>query len=256
MSILDTILLEKFSEVEHLKKAMSLEYFTREPFRETRDFKSRLVGKRISIIAEIKKQSPSAGLICENFDPISIAKIYEQSGAEAISILTDEKFFGGKGLHVTQVRPCVSLPILRKEFIIDELQIYESRYLGADAVLLIAKVLSRDALESYIRLAHHLDMDCLVEVHSEEDLEKSLSAHADIIGINNRDLDTFDVDVATSLSLKKKIPDGIITVSESGIKTREDICILEDAGFHAVLMGEILMREEHMEDKLSELRGC
>ncbi|MCJ7813456.1 indole-3-glycerol phosphate synthase TrpC [bacterium] len=255
MSILDAIILDKISEVEKIKKVMSLEFFTIGPFLETRDFKSRLAGEHISIIAEMKKQSPSAGLIREDFDPVSIAKTYEKSGAEAISILTDEKYFGGKGIHVTWVRQCVNLPILRKEFIIDELQIYESRYLGADAVLLIAKVLSRDALKSYIGLAHHLDMDCLVEVHSEADLEKSLCAHAEIIGINNRDLNTFHVDMATSLSLKKKIPSGIITVSESGIRTREDVRKLEDAGFHAILVGETLMREERIEDKLFELRG-
>ena len=255
MSILENIILEKISEVEKVKQSMPLGFFNKEPFPETRDFKSSLLNDQISMIAEIKKQSPSAGLIREDFDPVTIAKIYEKAGADAISVLTDEKFFGGKNTFLQQVRQSAKLPILRKEFIIDEFQIYESRYLGADAVLLIASVLSESALENFIQLAHQLSMDCLVEVHSQSDLEKSLRVDAEIIGVNNRDLDIFDVDINTSLSLKKKIPEGIVTVSESGIKTREDVLKLEACGFHAILVGETLMREENIENKLRELKG-
>lgn len=255
MSILDNIILEKISEVEKIKETFSNGYFKKEPFPETKDFKWSLVNDQISMIAEIKKQSPSAGLIRENFDPVEIAKIYEKAGADAISVLTDEKFFGGKSTFLQQVKQSVTLPILRKEFIIDEFQIYESRYLGADAVLLIASVLSEDMLKNCIRIASKLHMDCLVEVHSEADLEKSLCVGAEIIGINNRNLDTFVVDINTSLSLKKKIPDNVVTVSESGIKTREDVLKLEACGFNAVLVGETLMKEERIENKLHELKG-
>ncbi|MBN2030393.1 indole-3-glycerol phosphate synthase TrpC [bacterium] len=255
MSILDTIIIEKISEVERIKETLSIDFLTKKPFPETRDFKSNLVTDQMAVIAEIKKQSPSAGVIRENFDPVAIAKAYKKAGAEAVSVLTDEKFFGGKNAFLQQVRQCVDLPILRKEFIIDEFQIYESRYLGADAVLLIACMLSENTLRNFIQIASQLDMDCLVEVHSEQDIEKSLRTGAGIIGINNRDLDTFRVDIDTSLSLKKKIPDGIVTISESGIKTREDVLKLEESGFQAVLIGETLMREKQIENKLRELKG-
>ncbi len=255
MSILDTIIEEKLLEIEKIKQSMPLEYLKKELLSETRDFKSCLMGGRTSVIAEIKRQSPSAGLIREDFDPTAIAKLYEKAGAEAVSVLTDEKFFGGKSTFLKQVRQSVAIPILRKEFIIDEFQIYESRYLGADCVLLIASVLSENTLKHFIQIANRLSMDCLVEAHSGEDIEKSLRVGAEIIGINNRNLDTFDVDINTSLSLKKRIPKGIITVSESGIKTREDVLKLESSGFDAILVGETLMREAHIEDKLRELKG-
>ncbi len=255
MSILDTIISEKILEVEKIKEMLSIDFFMKEPFPEIRHFKSTLISDQISIIAEMKKRSPSAGLIRKEFDPIQIAKAYEKAGAEAISVLTDEKFFGGKNTFLQQVRQYVQLPILRKEFIIDEFQIYESRYLGADGVLLIAGVLSEKMLKNCIQVADRLNMDCLVEIHSEADMEKSLRVGAKIIGINNRDLNTFRVDVNTSLSLIKKIPDEIVTVSESGIKTREDVLKLEDAGFHAILVGETLMREKQIEKKLHELKG-
>lgn len=255
MSILDTIILEKISEVERIKKTLSIDFFMKGPLPETRDFKLNLMNDHITLISEIKKQSPSAGVIRKDFNPVKIAKVYEKAGAEAISVLTDEKFFGGKNTFLQQVRQYVKLPILRKEFIIDEFQIYESRYLGADAVLLIANVLGEELLKNCIQIANRLNMDCLVEIHSEGDLEKSLRAGAEMIGVNNRDLDTFHVDINTSLSLVKKIPDGIVTVSESGIKTRKDVLKLEDKGFNAILVGETLMREKHIENKLYELKG-
>lgn len=255
MNLLERIVSYKREEVEKRKSIMSAETLKRRKFLAVRDFKSVLEKEGLSIIAEIKRMSPSAGIIREDFNPTQIARTYEENGASAISVLTDRKFFGGSNDYVFAVKKEVTLPILRKEFIIDEYQIYESCHIGADAILLIARILTPVELDRFISIAKELGLACLVEIHTRDELGRVLSTITDIIGINNRDLDTFQTDIKTSLELKKLIPDRYITVSESGIKTREDVLKLEEAGFDAVLVGETLMRTKKSEDKLRELFG-
>jgi indole-3-glycerol phosphate synthase len=254
-TILEKIVTFKKVETEKRKRFAPLKSFIDKIPEERRDFKGALKKGDISIIAEIKRMSPSSGILRENFDHVSIAKEYEANGASAISILTDSKFFWGKNLFVNEVKKEVAIPILRKEFIIDEYQIYESAYLGADAILLIARIIELEQLERYIILANRLGLSALVEVHSKNELQKVLSTSAEIIGINNRNLETFQASIDNSINLKKMIPDKYITVSESGIKIREDIQKLEEAGFDAVLIGEILMKQKDIGKKLKELLG-
>lgn len=205
-------------------------------------FKTALQQPGIQVIAEIKKASPSAGIICENFDPQRIAAEYVEAGAAAISVLTEQDFFQGSLDILSGVRAAVTLPLLRKDFIIEPYQIYQARYYGANCVLLIAAILSAQQLADFQQLAGDLGMNALVEVHNDAELEKVLQVRADIIGINNRNLQTFSVDVHTSLRLREKIPTECVVVSESGIKTREDVIQLQQAGIDAMLVGETLMR--------------
>lgn len=207
----------------------------------------------VNLIAEIKKSSPSKGLIRADFDPIRIALTYQASGASAISVLTDERFFDGKLEYLKQVKERVTIPVLRKDFIIDEYQIYESLVNGADALLLIAQILTQEELTRYLNLTKELGMDALVEVHNEEDVEKSVNSNAVIIGINNRDLTNFDVDISTTQRLIRLIPDTKIIVSESGIETYEQVMFLKSLGVNSVLIGETLMRSENIGEKVREL---
>lgn len=199
----------------------------------------------ISVIAETKKASPSKGIICKKYDPVKIAKAYELAGAAAISVLTEEKYFLGHPSHVASVKREVSIPVLRKDFIIDPYQVYESRALGADAVLLIVAALSPALLVELITLARSLGLSCLVEAHNERELSQALSSGADIIGINNRNLNNFETDLNVTFDLLELIDLNKITVvSESGIKNKSDILQLKDSGVHAALVGEALMRCE------------
>lgn len=218
-----------------------------------REFKKALSGGGVKVIAEIKKASPSKGVIREDFDYLAIAESYEKSGAAAISVLTDSHFFQGDIEYLSQVRHVVDLPLLRKDFIIDEYQVVESRVYSADAILLIAAVLSEKELQHLHSLSKALEMDVLVEVHDKKDLKKALSIGADMIGINNRDLQRFKTDIRTTANLAKGILGDRIIVSESGINTREDIAYLRHAGVHAFLIGEALMREAEPGEKLKEL---
>jgi indole-3-glycerol phosphate synthase len=220
-----------------------------------RNFQEALTGRESAIIAEIKKASPSRGIIREDFDPRKIAGIYEDNGAAAISILTESVFFKGDSRYLSEISKIASIPLLRKDFIIDPYQIYETRLLGGDALLLIARLLSREALAEYIALTVELGMTPLVEVHNEGELEKALAAGAQVIGINNRNLDTFVTDLGTSLKLAPLIPAGIVKISESGIAGRQDVETLQRAGIHAFLIGETLMRAADMGRKLRELSG-
>jgi len=220
-----------------------------------RDFQGALVGRECAIIAEIKKASPSRGIIREDFDPLKIAAIYEDRGAAAISILTERAFFQGDGRYLSEISKIAGIPLLRKDFIIDPYQIFETRVLGGDALLLIARLLSREILAEYIALTVDLGMTPLVEVHNEGELEKALAAGAKVIGINNRNLDTFVTDLDTSLELAPLISAGIVKVSESGISSRRDVKTLMKAGIHAFLVGETLMRAADMGRKLRELSG-
>ncbi len=220
-----------------------------------RDFQGALADKKCAIIAEIKKASPSRGIIRDDFDPLKIATTYEDNGAAAISIITENVFFKGDSRYLSEISKIASIPLLRKDFIIDPYQIYETRLLGGDALLLIARLLSREALAEYIALTVELGMTPLVEVHNEGELEKSLAAGAQVIGINNRNLDTFVTDLGTSLKLAPLIPAGIVKISESGIAGRQDVETLQRAGIHAFLIGETLMRAADMGRKLRELSG-
>ena|SRR5437870_9343740 len=196
----------------------------------------------INIIAEIKHRSPSKGIICQDFDPVRIAESYANAGAAALSILTEEDFFGGSLDHLKAIRKVVTLPLLRKDFIFDEYQIYESVLAGANAVLLIVAILEDDLLASLINLARKLGLDALVEVHSVEEMKRANRAGASLIGINNRDLTNFNVDLNTSVELGRLTRDDAILVSESGINTGADIRHLRSAGFNSFLVGEHLMR--------------
>ncbi len=197
----------------------------------------------ITVIAETKKASPSKGIISKNYDPVKIARAYELAGAAAISVLTEEKYFLGHPSHITSVKRAVSIPVLRKDFIIDPYQVYQSRVMGADAVLLIAAALSPALLAEFMALAGSLGLSCLVEVHNERELSLALSSGADIIGINNRNLNNFETDLNVTFDLLDLINLNKITVvSESGIKNRSDILRLKDSGAHAALVGEALMR--------------
>lgn len=211
--------------------------------------------KGVALIAEIKKASPSAGVIRADFDPVRIAGEYEAGGATVLSVLTDKSFFQGQLDYLRQIREVVQLPLLRKDFIIDELQIYEAVAAGADAVLLIAAILDDAQLKAYRQLAGQLKLAALVEVHDERELARALDAGAEIIGINNRNLKTFQVDLATTEKLAVQIPAGKIIVAESGIRTRQDVTRVAAAGVHAILVGESLMRSDNIAGKVKELLG-
>jgi indole-3-glycerol phosphate synthase len=207
------------------------------------------------IIAEIKKASPSAGLIRADFDPVAIAEIYERHGAAAISVLTDSKFFQGELRFLTAVRGHVQVPLLRKDFVVDSYQLYEARWYGADAVLLIAAALDVPQLVDLAALSQDIGLEPLVEVHTAAELEKALECSCRIIGVNNRNLHTFHTDVATTLDLLQQIPSDYLVVSESGLKDHATIVRLADHGVAAFLIGEALMREADIGAKLDELRG-
>lgn len=207
----------------------------------------------INLIAEIKKASPSKGILRGDFNPVKIAITYQANGASAISVLTDERFFEGKLEHIKKVRGNVSIPILRKDFFIDEYQIYETVEAGAEAILLICEILSIAELTKFYNLAIELGLDCLVEVHNEEDIEKALAVNAAIIGINNRDLHTFKVDLGVTQRLIRLIPQNKVIVSESGIKRYEDIMFLKSLGVNAVLIGEAFMEADDIASKMREM---
>lgn len=210
---------------------------------------------QVNIIAEIKQRSPSKGIICADFDPVRIAESYAGAGAAALSVLAEEDFFGGSLDHLEAIRSRVALPLLRKDFIFDEYQLYESVSAGADAVLLIVAILEDELLASLIELARKLGLDALVEVHSAHEMERAIEAGASIIGINNRDLTTFAVELETSIDLARLAPAGSVLVSESGIHNGADIRRLKPAGFNAFLVGEHLMRAADPGAALEQLIG-
>lgn len=218
------------------------------------DFSGALKSSGLSIIAEVKKASPSKGMIREDFHPLEIAREYYAAGVQAISVLTEKNFFMGSDEHLAEIKKAIPLPVLRKDFIIDLWQAYQSRCLGADAILLIVSILTDDELKSFQDAARALGMQCLVEVHDEAELERALESGAIIIGINNRDLKTFEVDLRTTGKLMKHMPAGRIVVSESGIKTAADMRYLKNLGVDAVLIGETFLRSGSIQEKIRELR--
>lgn len=213
----------------------------------------RVADRRSAVIAEIKKASPSQGVIREDFDPAGIARHYEANGAACLSVLTDADFFQGADADLQQARDACALPVLRKDFMIDPWQIYESRAIGADCVLLIVAALDDVMLRELLALTDDLGMDALVEIHDETELERALATEANLIGINNRNLHTFDISLETTLSLKAKVPDGRLLVTESGIRTREDVVRMREAGIHAFLVGETFMRAQEPGEELLRL---
>lgn len=209
----------------------------------------------VALITEVKKASPSKGVIRADFDPVEIAKTYEANGAACLSILTDEKYFQGHDDYFKAIRESVSLPMLRKDFMIDEYQIYESRALGADCILLIMACLSDTQAKEFYDLSVQLGMDVLIEVHDEEELNRAINIQPAMIGVNNRNLKTLDVDLQTGFDLAKKIPDGVLKVAESGIYNHDDIQKFIESGYGAFLVGESLMREDDIGAAVRNLRG-
>jgi indole-3-glycerol phosphate synthase len=208
---------------------------------------------RLGLIAEVKKASPSAGTIAENFDPVLIAKAYESAGAHAVSVLTDEQFFKGSLSYLAKIREAVSLPLLRKDFIIHEAQIFEAVCAGADAILLIVAALEQKQLAALYRTAVDFQLDVLVEVHTLPELDRALDIEAKLIGVNNRNLATFEVDLKTTEELSEQTPDDVLLVSESGIKTPADTRRVLDCGCNAILVGETLMRADDVHTAVAEL---
>ena len=207
----------------------------------------------LGLIAEVKKGSPSVGIIAEKFDPVLIGKAYESAGANAISVLTDEQFFHGHLRYLNEVRQATTIPVLRKDFILHEVQIYEAVIAGADAILLIVAALEQERLAALYRLAVDFQLDVLVEVHTLAELERALEIDPKIIGINNRNLSTFEIDLKTTEELSEEVPEGIILVSESGLKTPADSQRVFDAGANAILVGETLMRCEDIHETVEAL---
>ena len=259
-TILDRIVAKKAERIQARREHRSIEELAEKAIASlpvTRNFAGAIKGQNISMICEVKKASPSKGIIAADFHPADQALAYERGGAAAISVLTEQDFFLGSDYHLTDVTNQVSLPVLRKDFTIDASQIYEARILGASAILLIAALLPDKTIASYMQLAHDLGLSVLLEIHTMDELMRALSLDAPIIGINNRDLHTFHVDLATTERLAPMIPAGRIIVSESGIHTAKDMSRCYRSGVHAVLIGESLMRESgadgNVEQKMHEL---
>ena len=254
---LESIIAYKRKEIERDKTAMPLETLKSRitDLPPIRNFKEAIAREGLNLIAEIKRASPSKGVIKKEFNPVEIAKIYQESGASAISVLTTEKFFYGSLDFLSQVKEVTTIPILQKDFIVDEYQIYQARANKADAILLIASILVEAQINSFLECAHSLGLDCLVEVHTKEELSKVLASKAQIIGINNRDLTTLITDLSTTLTLSKLVPKDRMLVSESGIETPEDVKRLQECGVRAILVGESLMRAPDINAKMKELLG-
>ena len=250
MNILDEIVAKTKSKLEEKKQGLSLEeLISKIDFKNLKEtnFKKSLQNKAEAIIAEIKKASPSAGIISENFDPVLKSKEYESFGASALSILTEEDYFLGNIEYLKDVKAITSLPILRKDFIVDEYQIYESKLIGADCILLIASILNDEELKNFSEIAERLKLDYIIEVHDEEELQRVQHFSNAIIGVNNRNLKTFDVDINNSVELKK-IFDGQNTfIAESGIKSKKDIEYLKQHNINVFLIGESLMKGDFFE---------
>ena len=250
MNILDEIVAKTKSKLEEKKQGLSLEELSSkidfENLKET-NFKKSLQNKAEAIIAEIKKASPSAGIISDNFDPVSKSKEYESFGASALSILTEEDYFLGNIQYLKDVKATTSLPILRKDFIVDEYQIYESKLIGADCILLIASILNDEELKNFSEIAERLKLDYIIEVHDEEELQRVKHFSNAIIGVNNRNLKTFDVDINNSVELKKIFEGENIFIAESGIKSKKDIEYLQQHNINVFLIGESLMKGDFFE---------
>ena len=256
--VLESMVSHSLAELKVRKSRLPLAELQRIALRQPPplDLASALCGDNIQLIAEVKKASPSQGIIHPNFDPVKIAKTYAANGASAISVLTEAKYFKGSLNHLKDIKQALGnneLPLLRKDFILDPYQVYESRAYGADSLLLIIAILKPDKLDELLSLSHKLGMSCLVEVHNQAELEIALNSGARVIGINNRDLSTFTVDLTTTKRLRPLIPQDRIVVSESGINNRADVEKLKKWGVDAVLVGESLMSATSIVTKMKEL---
>lgn len=259
MNILEEIAEKTKSRVEEAKKQQPLSMLRELAEKEEADtgfpFEKALAKEGLSFICEVKKASPSKGVIAEDFPYVKIAKQYEAAGASALSILTEPYYFKGSNDYLREIRQAVSLPILRKDFTVDEYMIYEAKVLGADAILLICAILSDEQLAACGKLAKSLGLSALVEAHDEEEVQRAIACGATIIGVNNRNLKDFTVDIHNSVRLRTLVPKEILFVSESGIKTKEDTEKLKENGTDAVLIGETLMRSGNIAQTLNELRS-
>lgn len=250
--MLKNILAHKYEEVRQLREKLDPgQTAPRQPHPDLPEALRR--GERLKIIAEVKKASPSRGLLCEDFDPLRLARLYQQNGAAAISVLSDVRFFQGSPRHVQAVKEAVTVPVLRKDFIVDEIQLYETLNLGADLVLLIAGVLDYSQLLALTEKARELGLELLLETHSLQEVKMAGDLPVKLVGINNRNLSSFSVNLGTSLDLAGHLPAGVVKVSESGIKSPRDLKLLEEHGFDAVLLGESLVTAESPGLKLREL---
>ncbi len=229
-------------KLELRSRVLGLESRAESSIGDRRDFVQALKGPMPAVIAEIKQASPSRGTLSSNYDPASIARAYELGGAAALSVLTDTKYFRGSLTHLESARASASLPVLRKDFTIDAYHVHEAAAYGADAILLIAAILTERELRDFRELAERYRMAALVEVHDEEELKASIASGARVIGVNNRNLHTFEVDLQVSLRLAEKMPDGVMKIAESGIHSRADVERLRAAGYQAFLVGEHLMK--------------
>lgn len=258
MSVLDRIVMHKRRELDGLRRAVPEEEVARRAAcaPPPRPFLEALRGPGLRVIAEVKSASPSGGLLREDLDVPDLVRRYTQGGACALSVLTDRKFFRGAPEHVQLARAAADLPVLRKDFTLDSYHVYEARALGADAVLLITAVLEDRRLRELIQLAGRLGMAALVEVHTEAEADRALAAGARLVGINNRDLSTFRVDLATTERLRPRLPDSVPVVSESGIDGPEDVRRVWEAGVRAVLVGSALVRSPDPEAKVRQLRNA
>ena len=257
--ILKTILQRKSEEIAQRSAVTGIQDMTERAARAdaVRGFiaaiERRIAGNQSAVIAEIKKASPSKGVLRENFDPAAIARSYQQHGAACLSVLTDKDFFQGSEDFLQQARAACSLPVIRKDFIIDPYQVYEARAINADCILLIVAALDDRGLKQLLDLAHELHMDVLMEVHDELELERALATGARLIGINNRNLRTFETSLSTTIDMLDRIPPDRIVVTESGIHTRQDVQLMRDHDVHAFLVGEAFMKADDPGKKLAEL---
>ena len=257
--MLDEIVEKTKERVEKAKEAVPLDELKNEVSQlEISDdfpFKKALSGDDIAIIAEVKRASPSKGLIAEDFDYLKIAKEYEEAGASAISVLTEPYFFKGDNEYLKDIAETVDIPVLRKDFVVDEYMIWEAKLLGASAVLLIVSILDVVQLKKYLDLAHDLGLSAIVETHDGDEIMRAMTVGAEIIGVNNRNLNDFTVDIENSISLRRCVSGDVIFISESGIKTKEDVARLKENDVDAVLIGETLMKCDDKKSMISELKN-
>ncbi len=259
MIMLDEIVEKTKQRVEKAKEIIPLDELKDEVSKlEINDdfpFKKALSGEDIAIIAEVKKASPSKGLIAEDFDYLKIAKEYEEAGASAISVLTEPYFFQGDDDYLKEIAEAVDIPVLRKDFVVDEYMIWEAKLLGASAVLLIVSILDIVQLKKYLDLAHDLGLSAIVETHDGDEIMRAMTVGAEIIGVNNRNLNDFTVDIENSISLRRCVGEDVIFISESGIKTKEDVTRLKENNVDAVLIGETLMKSDDKKAMILELKN-
>lgn len=258
MNILDQLADYAKLRVEEAKKSVGLSAIRKlaqSTPRGSFEFENALKKDGISFICECKKASPSKGVIAEKYDYLQIATDYEKAGGDCISVLTEPKWFLGSNEHLNDITCAVTIPCIRKDFTVDEYMIYEARLLGASAVLLICAILDDSKIKEYINICDTLGMSALVEAHDIQEVERALNCGARVVGVNNRNLKDFSVDTANSIKLRKYIPSDVLFVAESGVKTREDVIRMQDAGADALLVGETLMRAQDKIDMLDRLRG-